>query len=128
MEVNELDKDNGDKLTLARRVVIENVKPEIQCGRFPIKRTIGEPVEVTADIYADGHDIVHAVLLHRPLSQSGRSVESTSTASTFSPFQSRCGVSSNENGVYPPLYSPSRTPLTYTVAAVITPSKSTKTR
>src|SRR6266568_4069604 len=69
MEVDELDKDNGDRLTFVRRVIIENVRPEIQCGRFPIKRTIGEPVEVTADIYADGHDIVHAVLLHRPLSQ-----------------------------------------------------------
>ena len=69
MEVNELDKDKSDKATFARRVVIENVKPEIQCGRFPIKRTIGEPVEVTADVYGDGHDIVHAVLLHRPLSQ-----------------------------------------------------------
>ena len=69
MEVNELDKDKSDKATFARRVVIENVKPEIQCGRFPIKRTIGEPVEVTADVYGDGHDIVHAVLLHRPLCQ-----------------------------------------------------------
>jgi hypothetical protein len=56
--VNELDKDMGDKLTFARRVVIENVRPEIPGARFPIKRTIGEPVEVTADIYADGHDIV----------------------------------------------------------------------
>src|SRR5207245_3194467 len=54
-----------------RRVVIENVRPEIQGGRFPIKRTIGEPVEVTADVYADGHDIVHSVLLHRPLSRRG---------------------------------------------------------
>ncbi|MEA2817420.1 MAG: hypothetical protein QOI93_5141, partial [Rhodospirillaceae bacterium] len=71
MEVNELDKDKGDKLTFTRRVIIENVRPEIQDGRFPIKRTIGEPVEVTADVYADGHDIVHAVLLHRPLSQQG---------------------------------------------------------
>jgi len=69
MEGNELDKDNGDKRTFARRVVIENVRPEIQGGRFPIKRTIGEHVEVTADIYADGHDILNAVLLHRPLSQ-----------------------------------------------------------
>ena len=25
-----------------RRVVIENVQPEIDCGRFPIKRVIGE--------------------------------------------------------------------------------------
>ena len=37
-------------------------------------------------------------------------------------------VSSNENGVYPPLYSPSLVPLIQTVDAVITPSKSTKTR
>jgi starch synthase (maltosyl-transferring) len=71
MEVHELDKDGHDKLTLVQRVVIENVGPEIQGGRFPIKRTIGEDVEVTADIYADGHDILGAVLLHRPASQRG---------------------------------------------------------
>src|SRR5947207_5019345 len=59
---------------------------------------------------------------------SGRSVESTSTARTFSPCQPMCGVSSNEKGVYPPLYSPSFSPLIQTVEAVITPSKSTKTR
>jgi len=39
---------------------------------------------------------------------SARSVESTSTASTLSPDQLIAGVSSNENGVYPPRYSPSR--------------------
>src|SRR5450631_2589411 len=59
---------------------------------------------------------------------SGRSLESTSTASTFSPSKSTWEVRSNEKGVYPPLYSPSRTPLIQTVDAVITPSKSTKTR
>jgi starch synthase (maltosyl-transferring) len=48
-----------------RRVVIEGVKPEIDCGRFPIKRTIGEPVVVEADIYADGHDVVSSVLLYK---------------------------------------------------------------
>jgi len=72
MEVDELDKDKKDdidELSLVQRVVIENVRPEIQGGRFPIKRTIGEHVEVTADIYADGHDILRAVLLHRPVSQ-----------------------------------------------------------
>jgi starch synthase (maltosyl-transferring) len=57
------------KLAFARRVVIENVKPEIDCGRFPIKRTVDEPVEVTADIFADGHDVLYAVLRHRPASQ-----------------------------------------------------------
>ena len=47
------------------RVVIENVCPEIDGGRFPAKRTIGETVVVTADAHADGHDLVAAVLLHR---------------------------------------------------------------
>lgn len=49
-----------------RRVVIENVRPEINGGRFPIKRTVGELVEVTADIHTDGHDVLSAVVLHRP--------------------------------------------------------------
>ena len=47
------------------RVVIENLYPEIDGGRFPIKRIVGERVVVTADIFADGHDVVSAVLLYR---------------------------------------------------------------
>ena len=53
----------------SRRVVIENVRPQVDCGRFPIKRTIGDRVLVTADIFADGHDLLHAVLRHRPASE-----------------------------------------------------------
>ncbi|MCZ7664725.1 MAG: alpha-1,4-glucan--maltose-1-phosphate maltosyltransferase [Thermoleophilia bacterium] len=48
-----------------RRVVIEAVTPEIDGGRFPIKRTVGEEVVVEADIFTDGHDALSAVLLHR---------------------------------------------------------------
>lgn len=48
-----------------KRVVIENVKPEINSGRFPIKRVVGEKVIVTADIYSDGHDSISAKLLYR---------------------------------------------------------------
>jgi len=48
-----------------RRVAIEGVTPEIDCGRFAIKRTVGEAVVVEADIFADGHDAVAAVLCHR---------------------------------------------------------------
>jgi starch synthase (maltosyl-transferring) len=48
-----------------RRVCIESVEPEIDCGRFPIKRTVGEEVRVTADIFADGHDLLGAALLYR---------------------------------------------------------------
>jgi starch synthase (maltosyl-transferring) len=49
--------DNG-----RRRVVIEEVVPDIDGGRFPIKRTPGEIVVVEADVFADGHDQVTAVL------------------------------------------------------------------
>ena len=50
---------------LRRRVIVENIHPEIDCGRFPIKRTIGEQVQVAADVHADGHDSLAAVLLMR---------------------------------------------------------------
>jgi starch synthase (maltosyl-transferring) len=53
----------------SRRVVIENVQPQVDCGRFPIKRIVDDRVAVTADIFADGHDVLHAVLLHRPAAQ-----------------------------------------------------------
>ena len=62
--------ENGAiKPAWTRKVVIENVRPEVDCGRFPIKRTMGECVEVTADIFADGHDVLYAVLRHRPASR-----------------------------------------------------------
>ena len=48
-----------------RRLVIEHIKPEIDCGRFPIKRVVGEKVVVTADIFADGHDALSARLLYK---------------------------------------------------------------
>jgi starch synthase (maltosyl-transferring) len=50
---------------LQRRVIIENVLPSVDDGRFPIKRTVGERVVVRADVFADGHDVLAAVLLFR---------------------------------------------------------------
>ena len=47
-----------------RRVVIESVSPEIDCGRFSIKRVIGETVVVEADIFADGHDRIGCEVLY----------------------------------------------------------------
>jgi starch synthase (maltosyl-transferring) len=48
-----------------RRVVIEGVQPEIDGGRFPIKRVLGETVVVEADVFADGHDVLACELRHR---------------------------------------------------------------
>jgi starch synthase (maltosyl-transferring) len=56
-------------LTFSRRVIIENVHPELDGGRFRIKRVVGERVAVTADIFVDGHDEVRAHLLHRSASE-----------------------------------------------------------
>src|SRR5690349_23898014 len=49
-----------------QRVIIEGVEPEIDGGRFPIKRTVGERVRVEADAFTDGHDAITVRLLWRP--------------------------------------------------------------
>jgi starch synthase (maltosyl-transferring) len=54
-----------------RRAVVEAVLPQVDGGRFPIKRTLGERVAVEADAFADGHDEVRVVLLHRRSTVSG---------------------------------------------------------
>jgi starch synthase (maltosyl-transferring) len=48
-----------------KRVVIDGVEPEIDCGRFAIKRTVGEPVRVRATAFTDGHDLMSCRLLFR---------------------------------------------------------------
>jgi starch synthase (maltosyl-transferring) len=47
------------------RVVIENVQPQVDGGLYPAKRTIGEYVTVTADIFGDGHDHIRGQLLYK---------------------------------------------------------------
>ena len=48
-----------------KRVSIRNVSPQINCGKYPIKRVENEEIKVEADIFGDGHDKVDAVLLYR---------------------------------------------------------------
>ncbi|MDR4479213.1 MAG: alpha-1,4-glucan--maltose-1-phosphate maltosyltransferase [Nitrospira sp.] len=54
-----------------RRVAIEHVQPEIDGGRYPIKRVVGETVVVEADLFADGHDLVRGVLRYRHAQHDG---------------------------------------------------------
>jgi starch synthase (maltosyl-transferring) len=44
------------------RVVIENLAPHVDRGRYPVKRVVGEQLQVTADIFADGHDSLRALV------------------------------------------------------------------
>ena len=48
-----------------RRVVVESPSPAVDAGAFPAKRALGERVEVEADVFADGHDLVACRLLYR---------------------------------------------------------------
>jgi starch synthase (maltosyl-transferring) len=47
------------------RVIIENVWPQIDCGRTPVKRIVGDRLEVWADIFSDGHDKIAADIVYR---------------------------------------------------------------
>ncbi|MBC7605440.1 MAG: alpha-1,4-glucan--maltose-1-phosphate maltosyltransferase [Burkholderiales bacterium] len=40
------------------RIVIENVLPQLDHGHFAIKRIVGQKVQVTADVFTDGHDVI----------------------------------------------------------------------
>lgn len=48
-----------------RRVAIEHVEPEVDGGRYPIKRVVGDRVIVEADLFADGHDVIRGILRSR---------------------------------------------------------------
>jgi hypothetical protein len=51
-------------------IVIENVQPELNGGRWPIKRVTGDTVEVSADIFKEGHDLLQARVIFHPIGES----------------------------------------------------------
>lgn len=53
-----------------QRVIIEGVSPVVDCGRFAIKRVVGEEVVVEADAFTDGHDALSLALLYRQANES----------------------------------------------------------
>ena len=57
------------------RVVVEAVTPQIDGGRFAVKRVVGDLVRVEADVFGDGHDLIRAHLLYRHASESEWSAE-----------------------------------------------------
>jgi starch synthase (maltosyl-transferring) len=56
---------DADAVGTRRAVVIERISPELDGGRHPVKRVVGDQLLVTADIFADGHDLLDAALLLR---------------------------------------------------------------
>ena len=47
-------------------ILIREVEPQVDCGRYPVKRVVGEDVVVTATIFRDGHDVLGAAIRYRP--------------------------------------------------------------
>jgi starch synthase (maltosyl-transferring) len=64
--VNSPQANREEPRLVLRRVVIEGLEPEVDGGKYPVKRTLGEKVTVQADIHADGHEVLSAVVLFRP--------------------------------------------------------------
>ncbi len=61
---------------MQNRTIISEIKPQIDAGRFPIQRVVGEPVNVTATIFGDGHDYLRAVVEYKaPKARKWESVE-----------------------------------------------------
>ncbi len=54
-----------DAVGTRRSIVIEAVEPQVDDGTHPVKRVVGDDLRVTADIFADGHDLLDAALLVR---------------------------------------------------------------
>lgn len=48
-----------------KRVVIEEVEPQVDCGRYLVKRVLGDTVTVTCAAFGDGHDHVAVQLMYR---------------------------------------------------------------
>ena len=48
-------------------ILIENVQPQLEGGRYPVKRVVGDLVRVTADVLKEGHDDLAVVLRWRQL-------------------------------------------------------------
>jgi starch synthase (maltosyl-transferring) len=47
------------------RIRIEHPAPTVDAGRYPVKRTTGDTVAVSADIFRDGHEVLRAVVRWR---------------------------------------------------------------
>ncbi len=60
-----IDRRETDAEGSRARVVIENIVPHVDAGRFPAKRSVGELVRVEADAFVDGHDKIGVIVRHR---------------------------------------------------------------
>ena len=44
------------------RILIQDVRPQVDCGRYPVKAIVGDGVRVTGTIIRDGHEVLGATV------------------------------------------------------------------
>lgn len=87
---NEKRETKNKKMPLSP-IIIENLKPSVDSGRFNLKTIVGKPVTIKADIFKDGHDILKAALLYKPVNTDSWEstpllfLENDSWSATFTP-------------------------------------------
>ncbi len=85
------DRDFDPHHASITRIAIEDIQPVVPDGAFAVKRVVGESVTVSADIFADGHDVLAAELLWSAADEAGwhrvamRLVENDRWAASFTP-------------------------------------------
>src|SRR3954470_2247409 len=85
-----------------RRVVIDAVRPNVDHGKHPIKRVIGDRLVVEADLLIDGHDRLAGVVAYRrkgssqwlepPLSPARSAPREDDAAAVQAPDDRWCGA------------------------------------
>lgn len=78
-------------------VNIEAVTPEINGGRYPVKRIVGDVMEIEADIFTHGHDIIRAVIAWR---KKGKKAWRESEMTLVDNDRWRGEILLDENGAY----------------------------
>src|SRR6476469_144656 len=51
------------------RIQIQDVRPQVDCGRYPVKACVGDAVTVSATVFRDGHEMLEAVVRYRPVGE-----------------------------------------------------------
>jgi starch synthase (maltosyl-transferring) len=58
-----------EQLAARARLVVENVEPSVELGRYAVKRIVGDVVRVEADAYGEGHDPIAVALMWRAVDE-----------------------------------------------------------
>ncbi len=53
---------DDSRRTRPARIRIERIWPQVDCGRYPVKRALGERVDVWATLVRDGHEVLGGAL------------------------------------------------------------------